>query len=60
MEKSNTSGEKSKSPDNEHDYDNSSIDGNFLQKPIAPLKLVNNCRDENIEIESDASPNQDK
>jgi len=50
MEKSNTSGEKSKSPENEHDDFNSSIDNNFLQKPMARTKLPNNCRDGNIEI----------
>ena len=61
MEKSNTSGEKSKSPDHEHDDFNSSIDNNFLQKPIAPLKVMNNCGDGKLfEIESDTSPNQEK
>ena len=57
MEKSNTSGEKSKSPENEHDDFNSSSENNFLQKPQLAVK---NGRDEKFEIESDASPHRDK
>jgi hypothetical protein len=55
MEKSNTSGEKSKSPAPEND-DISSTDGNFNHKAMVPLPLVENGRDEKFEIDSDASP----